>query len=307
MSPDSADAALTAAQTAAQIAALCRQHQRLAGSTQAPWLAQEIATRMADRLSWLRQPPTSAAVWLADGALWPDESLPLLAAQPLPPLLWRAGSQPGLEPFTPPPAAGWRAVLPRWLGGDLAVAPPQTVGLLWSNLNLHHSASVRDTLARWFGLLADHGVLMFSTLGPLTARALQRIFDMEGWGQALPEWVDMHDWGDRLVDAGFSDPVVDQETLTLTYASAAGLLDELRHFWGNTHPQRFVGLRTPQWRQRLLAALERELRASDGRLHLTVEVVYGHAVKLPRAPKVEAETRVDLAEMRRQLRQRRSG
>jgi malonyl-CoA O-methyltransferase len=45
--------------------------------------------------------------------------------------------------------------------------------------------------------------------------------------------VDMHDLGDMLVQAGFADPVMDQETLTLTWPDPQALLAELRT-WGAT-------------------------------------------------------------------------
>ena len=38
----------------------------------------------------------------------------------------------------------------------------------------------------------------------------------------------MHDLGDMLVHAGFADPVMDQETLTLQLGDAEALLAELR-------------------------------------------------------------------------------
>ena len=82
----------------------------------------------------------------------------------------------------------------------------------------------------------------------------------EGWPTPTPGYIDMHDLGDMLVDAGFADPVLDQETITLRWRSAAALLAELRQLGGNTAPDRFAGLRTRAWRDRLLAALERTRR-----------------------------------------------
>jgi hypothetical protein len=41
--------------------------------------------------------------------------------------------------------------------------------------------------------------------------------------------VDMHDLGDMLVQAGFADPVMDQETLTLTWPTR-------RRCWPNCAP-----------------------------------------------------------------------
>ena len=58
----------------------------------------------------------------------------------------------------------------------------------------------------------------------------------------------MHDLGDMLVQAGFADPVMDQEMLTLTWPDAEALLAELRALGGNADPARCAGLRTPRWR-----------------------------------------------------------
>ena len=80
--------------------------------------------------------------------------------------------------------------------------------------------------------------------------------------------------------AGFADPVMDMERITLTFDTPARLLAELRGLGRNLHPQRFAGLRTPAWRRRLEAALGERLRAGgDGPLALSFEIVYGHALK----------------------------
>ena len=73
-----------------------------------------------------------------------------------------------------------------------------------------------------------------------------------GWPAPTPGFVDMHDLGDMLVAAGFADPVMDQETLTLSWASAEALLAELRTLGGNA---RAGSLRRPAH-----AALARRLR-----------------------------------------------
>jgi malonyl-CoA O-methyltransferase len=80
------------------------------------------------------------------------------------------------------------------------------------------------------------------------------------------------------------------------------MLAEWRTWGGNVAEGRFAGLRTPRWRQRLLDALTASLQRPDGRLGLTIELVYGHAIKpLPRV-KLEAESRVSLEDMRTMMR-----
>ena len=111
----------------------------------------------------------------------------------------------------------------------------------------------------------------------------------------------VHDLGDMLVQAGFADPVMDQEILSLSWDSPQAFLRELRSLGANASPDRFPGLRTPRWRERLLAELAR-LAAPDGRIHMPFEVAYGHAFKaVPRAP-LSAETTVSLDDMRAMVR-----
>ena len=143
------------------------------------------------------------------------------------------------------------------------------------------------------------GLLMFSTLGPDTLKELRTAF-ADGYAHTQ-RFADMHDLGDMLVHAGFADPVMDQETLTLSWDSPQALLSELHGLGTNASPDRFAGLRTPRWHERLLAGL-RDMAAPDGRISLQFEVAYGHAFKAaPRAP-LSAETTVSLDDMRAMVR-----
>jgi malonyl-CoA O-methyltransferase len=156
-------------------------------------------------------------------------------------------------------------------------------------------------IARWHRLLAVDGFVMFSCLGPGTLRELRGLYAQQGWPAPTPGYVDMHDLGDMLVQAGFADPVMDQETLTLQWDNPQALLCELQSLGGNTAPDRARGLRTPRWKRRL----ERELAAlagPDGKIGLSFEVAYGHAFK--GAPRIKAgeATKVSLEDMRAMVR-----
>ena len=182
-------------------------------------------------------------------------------------------------------------------GGDI----PAGAQLVWANMMLHAVLDPPALIARWHALLSVDGFVMFSCLGPGTLRELRAVYERCGWPAPTPGFVDMHDLGDMLVKAGFADPVMDQETLTLQWDSPAALLAELRGLGGNTAPDRIDGLRTPRWQR----ALERELAAlagADGKIGLSFEVAYGHAFKgALRVPAGEA-TKVSLADMRAMVR-----
>ena len=87
---------------------------------------------------------------------------------------------------------------------------------------------------------------------------------------------DLHDIGDLLAAAGFAEPVMDSERLTLTWAGPQALLGDLRALGGNALRGRFRGLLGRGHLAGWLHALE-ALRGPDGRLQATVELVFGHA------------------------------
>jgi malonyl-CoA O-methyltransferase len=166
---------------------------------------------------------------------------------------------------------------------------------------LHLVVDPPALFARWHGLLEVEGIAVFSCLGPGTLRELRELYGREGWPTPTPGYIDMHDLGDMLVGAGFADPVLDQETITLRWRSAAALVAELRQLGGNTAPDRFAGLRTPAWRDRLLAALD-ERADADGSIGLSIEVAYGHGFKPAPRLRADAPVAVSLDEMRAMVR-----
>jgi malonyl-CoA O-methyltransferase len=105
----------------------------------------------------------------------------------------------------------------------------------------------------------------------------------------------MHDFGDMLVNSGFSTPVMDMETITVTYESVDKLMADVRAHGGNPLATRRRGLLGRNAWRRVTEALEKTRRA-DGRLPLTFEVIYGHAFRPePRTTAAgEAIVRLDL-------------
>lgn len=198
----------------------------------------------------------------------------------------------------------------RWAGSRTIVELPAagSVDMLWANMLLHHQAQPMQMLQAWHQALAVDGFVMFSCLGPDTVKELRALYTQLGWPAAGHSYTDMHDWGDMLVQAGFAEPVMDMETITLTFATPERLLQELRELGCNLHPQRFAGLRGKAWLAQLHAALDTHLRvdSSEGQLAVTFELVYGHAFKPAPRVAVDAESAVSLEQMRRMLKQGRA-
>ena len=271
--------------------------QRIA-APQTDWLHAQVAQRMFERLQWIRAKPKAWTHWapLNTGA----EVNRLLLAE----LGQRASL---LETSDVRQTLARQLYAPawwHWRGRQLAWQEPaqQSQGMVWANLVLHTQLDPQALLLRWHGLLQVDGFLMFSCLGPDTAVEMRVLYDELGWPAAGAQLTDMHDWGDMLVACGFAEPVMDMERLTLTFDSGERLLAELRQWGRNVHPQRFAGLRARPWKQRLLQAIEQRWpRRSDGRLGLTVELVYGHALRAPLRLKADAVTALPLQDMRDML------
>jgi len=178
--------------------------------------------------------------------------------------------------------------------------PPAQAQLVWSNMSLHWAQDAPTLMREWQRALAVDGFLMFTTLGPGTLVALTDLYRARGWGTPYAPWTDMHDLGDMLVEAGFADPVMDQETLRLTWSSPQAALDELRTLGANTDRARFAGLRTPRWHARLLEALGAQVDA-QGRVLLEFVAVKSQAFKPAPRARVSQETAVGLDDMKTML------
>jgi malonyl-CoA O-methyltransferase len=177
------------------------------------------------------------------------------------------------------------------------------VGMVWANMALHTEARPLALLKRWHAAIETNGFLMFSCLGPDTLRDLRAIYARRGWPEPTHPFTDMHDWGDMLVHSGFAEPVMDMERISLSYSGAKPMLQDLRLLGRNLNAQRLPGLRCRAWHARLCEAIESEgPRGPDGRLLLTLEIIYGHAFKPVARAKLDTTTTVSVADMRDMLR-----
>ena len=275
--------------------------QRIAPAS-SPWLHEEVASRMLDRLQWIKLLPSAWAHWGAvRGGLQNHQKLVEKYSKAVC-FVAEAQSNQGRAAIENIALPWWHPS--GWLGkaARFEAPPPASVDMLWANMALHEAADPQALLAQWHSALAVGGFLMFSCLGPDTAIELRDVYQQLGWPPAGHELTDMHDWGDMLVQAGFAEPVMDMERITLTYETPARLLQELKGLGRNYHPARFSGLRGRGWRARLESELaERLVKGSDGRFSLTFEVIYGHALKPKPRVKVSALSSVSVQDMRSML------
>ena len=253
--------------------------ERLAAQSPAAWLHDEVAKRMAQRLVLMRSQPTHWAHWQPSLGGWSSQEIVsgqypqarCTVVESEAPLLSQARQK-----LAPPWWKRWRNRLP-----GFASSLDQPAQMVWANMGLHMQARPQALMAQWHAALAPEGFVMFSCLGPDTLRSLKGIYSQQAWPPAAHDFTDMHDWGDMLLEAGFAQPVMDMEHITLTYPDVPSLLAELRTLGRNLHPQRFSGLRGKNWLTSLHQALAQGLISpqSSGRLVLNFEVIYGHAFK----------------------------
>lgn len=182
-----------------------------------------------------------------------------------------------------------RAAAPALVCGDAERLPfaRASCEMVFSNLALQWCRP-EAAFAEVARVLAPEGLFLFSTLGPDTLKELRAAFADPGDARHVNRFVDMHDLGDALVHAGFADPVMEMEVITLEYASLSAVVADLRAIGAsNALPDRPRGLGgRARWRE---AEARYERHRRDGVLPATYEVVYGHAWRS--APRTAADGR----------------
>jgi malonyl-CoA O-methyltransferase len=154
--------------------------------------------------------------------------------------------------------------------------PDHSVDVLHSNLCFQWIDNLPALFGECVRVLKPGGLLVYSTFGPDTLKELRA-----AWAQAdeqphVSRFLDMHDLGDAMINAGLRDPVLDVDRYTLTYSEPRMLLKELQGLGAtNADRERERHLLGKRHYQRMLAAYE--TMRIDGRIPATWEVVTAHA------------------------------
>ncbi len=233
------------------------------------FLRREVADRMHERLSMIRVEPKR----VLDAGCGEGADLSRLQARfPEAKIVALDASHAMLREVKNPEKTAGRVC------ANFAELPfmPGSFDMLWSNLSLHWHLGPLSVFAAWKRVLNKDGMLMFSCFGPETLFPLKAAFQqVDGYGHVLP-FMEMHDLGDRMVEAGFTSPVLDREVIHVTYAHVKRLLSDVRALGGNPLRTRRRGLMGKAAYSDLLDYLENE-RDADGRISLPFEIIYGHA------------------------------
>ncbi|HSO07569.1 MAG TPA: malonyl-ACP O-methyltransferase BioC [Pelomicrobium sp.] len=242
-------------------------------------LQREVADRMLERLDYVRLAPAA----ILDAGCGTGYGLERLRERYPQATRIALDLAPAMLRYVRERAPWWRRALGRQPGlvcGDLERLPlrPGSVDLVWSNLTLQWCNDLKAAFDGVHRALTVGGLFMFSTFGPDTLKELRAAFGRVDRYTHVNRFVDMHDIGDLLLAAGFADPVVDMEFVTVTYPDFARLLAEIRAIGAHnvTRGRRrgLMGKRAWQAAREHYETLRR-----DGVLPATFEVVYGHAWK----------------------------
>ena len=133
----------------------------------------------------------------------------------------------------------------------------ESVDLIFANFILPWQSDIKAMLDEWQRVLSPDGLLMLTALGLDTLGEWREVLGVKH----IPTCVDMHDVGDALVQAGFSDPVLDVDYYQVNYREQTRLLHDLRQS-GMWFPADAEVPEPPQ---------------SPSALRLTYEVVFAHA------------------------------
>ncbi len=138
--------------------------------------------------------------------------------------------------------------------------PDRVVDLIFANFLLPWCPHLTLLLQEWRRVLRPDGLLMFTALGPDTLREGRGVWQSTG----LPQFVDMHDMGDLLLQEKFAGPVLDINYYTLTYQNKERLTTEL-------YASRMVVEPLSQLQ------VDAMVPSEEGTWPITYEVIYAHA------------------------------
>ncbi len=247
-------------------------------------VVREVARRMFERLAFMRHPAARVLdLGCGNGACREALQRQFAGAQWL-------GIDLSTAMLQGTPGGGfWRRLRRRWgrrgalrvcASADRLPLPDASVDVVFSNLMLHWHPAPHEVIAEMARVLRTGGLVVFSSYGPDSGKELRAAAQASlAAAHPLP-CVDMHDFGDMLVDAGFEAPVMEVENLRLTFADPRALLAEARALGGNPRRDRAPALPSGARARALLQAL-RAVADAQGRIPLSFEIVIGHGWKAP--------------------------
>lgn len=151
-----------------------------------------------------------------------------------------------------------------------------SVDLVISSLTVQWSNDYLKAFSELKRVLKPGGCILFTSFGPDALKELRHCWYKVDSDQHVNSFIDMHHIGDALLQAGFENPVMDNETITITYKDVYQIMRDLKTIGAhNVLNGRRHSLTGKNRLQAMIA--EYETFRNDGVLPMSYEIVYGHA------------------------------
>ncbi len=242
------------------------------------FLAREIATRLFEHLDFLRVTPKN----IVDIGCGTTRDLPSLQAR------FPEANVIGLDASLAMLKSEKSSENALKIQGNFYQLPfaARSLDLIWSNLSLARGVNIPEVIKEAQRALCVDGLFIFASLGPDTLLELRDSFN-QPQKSAFPEFthvdqfMDMHDYGDALIEAGFTEPVIDVERITLNYQDLNQLFADLKNVGGACiSPHRNKGFTGKESWEAMKKSYESK-KINDV-YPATIEVVFGHAWRAER-------------------------
>lgn len=152
-----------------------------------------------------------------------------------------------------------------------------SVDIIASSLMMQWCPDHQTLFQECHRVLKNDGLLLFSTFGPDTLKELKKSWSVVDNKPHVNDLIDMHDIGDQMLGCGFQSPIMEMETLTLTYQNVTDLMRDLKGIGAQDVANRSSTLTGKEKFQKMIKMYESYRQ--DGKLPATYEVIYGHAWK----------------------------
>lgn len=169
----------------------------------------------------------------------------------------------------------------RVVSEDFGLVEPERVTAVVVDMVLPVVEDVPLFLVTCLQALQGDGLLLATALGAESFTEFRAAWAEVGepTGHVVP-LTDVRDAGALLQRLKLALPVVDRDVMTITFPDFTSLYASLRaHGVGNFTNSRGHGLVTPRKLQRMEAAYKRLFARADGRIPVTLEVIYLHGFK----------------------------
>jgi len=154
--------------------------------------------------------------------------------------------------------------------------PDNSLDLVLSNFMLHYVSDLPAAFREVNRVLCHGGLFLFNIAGAQSLQELREAWSFDNYPHidALP---DLQTVGDVVQSTGLTDPVLDSEIITVTYTSFSKMIRELRAVsTARDTGNRRQGLTGKTLWSTMRAACEAG-RDTEGKLPVSIEVIYGHA------------------------------